>query len=114
MAINVVGRDWFPTAAFAVVDGSGVHGIHVASAGVGPQDGFCEYDFQNCAGTDPPTKRPRWGDYPAAVASGDSIWIASEYIAQTCTLSQYRVDFTCGHRRGLSANWSTRVSKITP
>ncbi|MBV9953375.1 MAG: hypothetical protein JO291_15585 [Acidimicrobiia bacterium] len=114
MAVNVVGRNWFPTAAYALVDGSGVHGIHVAAAGRDPQDGFCEYDFENCAVSDPPAKRPRWGDYPAAQASGNSIWIANEYIAHACTFQQWRSDFSCDGTRGLSANWSTRVSKVTP
>jgi hypothetical protein len=114
MGVNLVGRNWYPSAAYALVDGSGVHGLHVAAAGRGPQDGFCEYDFENCAGTDPPSKRPRWGDYPAAQASDGSIWLANEYIAQTCTFQQWKADFSCGQRRGLVANWSTRVSKVTP
>ena len=63
---------------------------------------------------DPP--RPRWGDYGAAVTDGSSIWIASEYIAQTCTLAQYASDpfGSCGGTRTALANWATRVSKVTP
>jgi hypothetical protein len=115
MAVNLVGHDWYPSAAYVRL---GVHGpggaIHVARAGAGPEDGFCEYDVENCAGTDPPLKRPRWGDYPAAQAYGNAIWIASEYIAQTCTFEQYLADFTCGQTRGALANWSTRISEVTP
>lgn len=114
MAINLVGRDWYPTAAYARVTASGPHDIHIAAAGAGPQDGFCEYNFFNCASTEVPFARPRWGDYPAAQASGGSIWVASEYIAQTCTFGQYLTDFTCGNRRGSVANWSTRLSRVTP
>jgi len=32
---------------------------------------------------------PRWGDYGAAAVVGGDIWIASEYVAQTCTYAQY-------------------------
>ena len=54
------------------------------AAGLGPDDGFTSY---KAFVGDPP--RTRWGDYGAAVTDGSSIWIASEYIAQTCTLTQY-------------------------
>ncbi len=43
----------------------------------------------------PPTKREvgnsrnRWGDYGATFTLGNSIWVASEYIGQTCTFSAY-------------------------
>ena len=58
----------------------------MAAAGVGPQDGFSGYK----AFGDPP--RPRWGDYGAAQFDGTNLWIASEYIGQTCTLGQYLND----------------------
>jgi hypothetical protein len=114
MAIDLVGHDFFPTAAYAMVQPTGVGAVNLASPGVGPEDGFCEYDFENCAVTNPPMKRPRWGDYSAAQASGNSIWLGSEYIAQTCTLRQFEADFTCGQTRGSAANWSTRLSRVTP
>jgi hypothetical protein len=115
IGVNLVGTDWYPSQAYMFVDGNGPKGqLHVAAAGVGPTDGFCEYDVENCAGTDPPLKRPRWGDYPAAQASGNSIWIAQEYIAQKCTFTQFLRDFTCGGKRGAIANWSTRVAQVTP
>ena len=114
MGVTLAGHDYYPTAAYALIDATGTGVLHVAGAGAGPQDGFCEYTFFNCAGTDPPHNRPRWGDYPAAQASGNSIWIANEYIAQTCTFAQYKRDPFCGETRGVVANWSTRVSQITP
>jgi hypothetical protein len=114
MGVSLAGHNWYPTAAYALVDSNGPGTLHVAAAGAGPQDGFCEYTFFNCAGSSSPHNRPRWGDYPAAQASGNSIWIANEYIAQTCTFAQYKKDFTCGQTRGSVANWSTRVSQITP
>jgi hypothetical protein len=63
---------------------------------------------------DPP--RPRWGDYGAAAADGSSIWIASEYIGQTCTLAQYLEApvGSCGGTRTALANWFTRILRLTP
>ena len=66
--------------------------------------------------------RPRWGDYGAAVADGKSIWVASEYIGQTCTFSQYllasptnKAAFgTCGDTRAALGNWDTRISQLVP
>ena len=79
--------------------------------GLGPADGFTSY---KAFVGDPP--RTRWGDYGAAVTDGSSIWIASEYIAQTCTLPQYLTGAigSCGGTRTSLANWATRVSKLAP
>ncbi len=51
-----------------------------------------------------------------AVADGNSIWIASEYIGQTCTLAQYEASpfGSCGGTRTTLGNWDTRISKLTP
>ncbi len=115
MAVNVVGGNWYPTQAYMLVGTNGPAGnVRVAAAGIGPNDDFCEYDIENCAQTDPPSKRPRWGDYPAAQTYGNSVWIGNEYIAQSCTFEQYLADFTCGNTRGSVANWSTRLSVVTP
>jgi len=58
----------------------------------------------------------RWGDYGAAVVDGTTIWLASEYIAQTCTLAQYLSDpfGACGGTRTSLANWATRISAVNP
>jgi hypothetical protein len=114
MGVTLVGHDFFPTAAYALVGAGGPGSLHVSGAGAGPQDGFCEYVFFNCGQTQTPTIRPRWGDFPAAQTSGDSIFLANEYIAQTCTFAQYEADPFCGTTRGVLANWSTHVSQITP
>ena len=114
MGVTLVGHDYFPTAAYAIVGSGGPGSLHVAGAGAGPQDGFCGYLFYNCGQTADPTVRPRWGDYPAAQTSGDSIFLANEYIAQTCTFAEYATDPFCGTTRGVVANWSTHVSQITP
>jgi hypothetical protein len=107
MAFTLVGNDYWPSAGYAGIDAIiGAGDIHVAAAGLGPQDGFTEY-WQY-------TNRPRWGDYGAAISDGKSIWIASEYIGQTCTLSEWLLDFTCGFTRAQLGNWGTRISKVTP
>ena len=123
MAFTLVGDDYYPSAAYASLDDKvGVGDIQVAAIGAGPDDGFTLY---------PPLANPargRWGDYGAAVLDGKSIWMASEYIAQTCTYGHYigspGADGNygrlangfglCNNTRGSSGNWSTRISKVTP
>jgi len=112
IAFSILGEDYYPSAGYATIDASGVVGpIHVAAAGLGPTDGFTSY---KAFVGDPP--RTRWGDYGAAVTDGNSVWIASEYIGQTCTLAQYLTGAigSCGATRTSLGNWYTRVSKLTP
>ncbi|KRC84641.1 hypothetical protein ASE25_20410 [Terrabacter sp. Root85] len=112
IAFSVVGRDHFPSAAYAPISSSGAVGpIHIVAEGIGPADGFTSY--KAFVGT---PIRTRWGDYGAAVTDGRSIWIASEYIAQTCTLAQYLTPpiGSCGGTRTSLGNWSTRLTKLTP
>jgi hypothetical protein len=95
----LVGPDFFPSAAYASIDAvNGVGAIHIAGAGQGPEDGFTGYDQ---FGGDV----SRWGDYTAAVADGDSVWFATEYIAHPAT------DTTT---RTLLANWATFVAHVNP
>jgi hypothetical protein len=110
MAFTVVGTDRFPSAGYALIDSSGVGTVHVAQAGAGPADGFSGYKIENF----PNPARPRWGDYGGAAVVGNQIWIASEYIGQTCTFKTYEADFTCGGTRTALANWDTRISLINP
>lgn len=109
MGFTETGDTQFPSAGYAGIDAKiGVGDIHIAAAGVGSWDGFTGY------GKAFRSTRPRWGDYGAAAVDGKSIWIASEYIAQTCTFAQYSADTTCGGTRGALSNWATHVSQITP
>jgi len=111
MAFTLVGNGYYPSAAYAAFDGrSGAGTIYLAKAGVGPEDGFTGYRAFN----DPP--RSRWGDYGATAVDGQSIWIASEYIGQSCTLAQYEATpfGSCSGTRTALANWGTRISKIKP
>ena len=109
IAFTLVGADYYPSAAYASLDAKvGAGEIKVAAAGLGPQDGFSEYQPYFADGS----PRPRWGDYGAAVVDGNNIWIASEYIGQTCTNDQFAADFTCGGTRSFYANWGTFISKL--
>lgn len=112
MAFTLTGADHFPSAAYASLDAiGGVGAVQVAAEGVGPQDGFSGY-----AGLTSNPPRPRWGDYGATAVVGNTVWIATEYIAQSCTLAQYLTApvASCGGTRAALGNWSTRVSSITP
>ena len=111
IAFTVLGNDFYPSAGYAPLDalaGAGV--IHVAANGVGPEDGFSAY----APLTAPNPRRPRWGDYGGAAVDGNSIWIASEYTAQTCDLNTFvATGFVCGNTRAAFGNWATRISKVS-
>jgi hypothetical protein len=115
MAFSVMGESFHPSAGYALVNANAkkskdvVGAVHVAAAGLGVDDGFTSY---KAFVGDPP--RTRWGDYGAAWIDGSDIWIASEYIGQTCTLAQWEVDLTCGGTRAPLGNWYTRITKLTP
>ena len=97
------------------------------AAGAAPDDGFTSYKAQ--VGNPP---RTRWGDYGAAAVDGNSIWIASEYIAHALRLHRLgrpvlrgrHAATTCSApaaaqatgraSRAALGNWSTRISKLTP
>ena len=112
MALTLVGSDYYPSAAWVRLDdgaGTTASAVHVVGTGLGPDDDFSGYRgfLYN---------RPRWGDYGAASVVGGKVWIASEYIAQTCTLAQYEASpfGTCGGTRSALANWATHIASVTP
>jgi len=96
MGFTLVGPDFFPSAAYAPIDATNGTGlVHIASAGVAPEDGFTGYHVFGGNGT------ARWGDYSAAVADATgTIWIGHELIP--------------GGPRTLLANWGTFVNHVTP
>jgi hypothetical protein len=110
LGFTLVGDDHFPSAAYTSLDAViGAGPVVVVKEGAGPQDGFTGYL--------PFSDRPRWGDYGAAATDGTSIWIASEYIAQTCTSAIYKdpANFgSCGGTRVALGNWATRISRFMP
>lgn len=108
IAFTVVGTNDYPSAGYASLDAKvGAGDVHIAAAGAGPWDGFTGIPYLGGG-------RPRWGDYGAASVDGNTIWIASEYIAQTCTLAQYMAAplGQCGGTRGALGNWATRISAL--
>ena len=128
MALTLVGDNDYPSGAYAGIDAlAGVGDVHGIAAGAAPDDGFTSYKSQ--VGNPP---RTRWGDYGAASVDGNSIWIASEYIAQSCDYAAWGAQFFAGGtagdnklgtcagspgaagRRSALGNWSTRISKLTP
>jgi hypothetical protein len=129
MAFTATGNSLNPSAAYAPIDanvGVGPWNTVPGGTGAAQDDGFTSYKSQV---GDPP--RTRWGDYGAAAVDGNSVWIASEYIANACTYIPWGGPFfvggtgdnllgTCGGAshgpgaRSALANWSTRISKFTP
>ena len=129
MAFTDTGDSTYPSAAYAPIDalvGVGPWNDINGGLGAAQDDGFTSYKSQ--VGNPP---RTRWGDFGAAAVDGNSIWIASEYIAHTCVYTDWGGPFffggsgdnllgTCagpshgpGPRSALG-NWSTRISKLTP
>jgi len=118
-----------PSAGFAPIDaivGVGPWNVINGGTGAAQDDGFTSYKSQ--VGNPP---RTRWGDYGAAAVDGNTVWIASEYIANPCTYTNWGGTFflggagdnllgTCGgasHGPGTRTalgNWSTRISQLTP
>jgi hypothetical protein len=128
MAFTDTGDTTNPSAAYAPIDalvGVGPWSDVPGGVGAAPDDGFTSYKSQ--VGNPP---RTRWGDFGGAAVDGNSIWIASEYIAHSCDYTDWGGPFfggsgdnllgTCGgasHGPGTRAalgNWSTRISKLTP
>jgi hypothetical protein len=129
MAFTATGNSVFPSAAYAPIDavvGVGAWNIVPGGQGQAQDDGFTSYKSQ--VGNPP---RTRWGDYGAASVDGNSVWVASEYIAHACDYTTWGGRFfgattgdnklgTCAASPGAAgtrtalANWSTFVSKFTP
>jgi hypothetical protein len=135
IAFTYTGDNAYPSAAYAPVDakvGAGDWSFAgPGGEGAAAQDGFSGYKQQRCTATACIPIRPRWGDYGAAAVDGNSIWIASEYIAHACDYTTWGGPFFAGgtgdnllgtcagasHGPGPRAalgNWSTRISKLTP
>lgn len=107
--INYVmtGTGYYPSTAYSLVSANDTvdSAVHVAAAGVGPQDGFTEYQTP---------LDPRWGDYSGSEVVGNNVVFAGEMINQSCSNAQFQTDFTCGGTRDLFINWGTSVNWITP
>jgi len=130
MAFTDTGDTTDPSAAYAPLDanvGVGAWADVPGGTGAAADDGFTGYRQQ----VFPNPIRTRWGDYGAAAVDGNSVWIASEYIAHTCDYTDWGGPFFAGgsgdnllgtcagasHGPGVRtalANWSTRISELTP
>jgi len=130
MAFTAMGDNLYPSAAYAAIDAKvGVSTWDVVPGGAGQatDDGFSGYKAQRF----PNPIRSRWGDYGAAAVDGNTIWIASEYIAHACNYTAWGGPFfaggtgdnllgTCGGAshgpgsRTALANWSTFISQFNP
>src|SRR5204863_5082333 len=129
MAFTDTGDTTNPSAAYASIDanaGIGTWNDVPGGEGAAVDDGFTSYKAQ--VGNPP---RTRWGDYGAAAVDGNSIWLASEYIAHACDYTDWGGRFfgastgdnklgTCATAPGAAGlrtalgNWSTFISKFTP
>jgi hypothetical protein len=130
MAFTFTGDTTNPSAAYAPIDakvGAGAYSFAgPGGQGAAADDGFTSYKSQ--VGTPP---RTRWGDYGAAAVDGNSIWIASEYIANACDYETWGGRFfgattgdnklgTCAPSPGAAGprsalgNWSTHIAKLNP
>jgi hypothetical protein len=94
MTFSLMGPNHFPSAAYASISSAGTEAIHIGGVGRLPDDGFTCYPQFG------PTSC-RWGDYSAAVASpsGNTIWMAAEYIPNDPRTSL--------------ANWGTFVQAVS-
>ena len=108
MAATVLGNDHYPSASYTVISDANPT-VRIISEGVGPDDGFTGYGA--FVGFPP---RTRWGDYGAVAMDGNTLWLASESIEQSCTLGAYLTGTigSCGGTRTALANWGTRVTSL--
>jgi hypothetical protein len=97
MAFALSGTSYHPSAAYVAIGPAGVTGpVRIAMPGANPEDSFTCYaafvgpDYGGC----------RWGDYSAAVAMGNKIYMATEMIPPTS--------------RDYLTNWGTLVWSAPP
>jgi hypothetical protein len=108
IAFSLSGANYFPSAAYVdMEDGHSSSVVHMAAAGQDPEDGFSGY--KQFPGATPGVGR--WGDYSAAVADGDRVWFASEYIPKSCPSIPSTTVPPC---RTVNANWGTFLSTVHP
>ncbi|MGH9746236.1 MAG: hypothetical protein ACRD59_09030 [Candidatus Acidiferrales bacterium] len=102
IAYTLSGKNFFPSAAYTdIVNGFALPLVHIAGAGKDSDDGFTGYVAEGGDGVG------RWGDYSAAVADGNRIWFAAEYIPNTCPVNA----LPC---RTSLANWGTFFATVRP
>lgn len=97
MAFALSGTGYHPSAAYVAFGPSGASGpVHIAMGGANPEDSFTCY----AAFVGPNYGGCRWGDYSAAVAMGNKVYMATEMIPPTS--------------RDYLTNWGTFVWSAPP
>jgi hypothetical protein len=96
ISFSVVGEDFFPSAAYALLDAvNGAGPIIISGPGVSPNDaasGYAPFGF----------RVSRWGDYSAAVSDeAGHIWMGAQMIPVNPPVI-------------LLANWGTFITEVTP
>jgi hypothetical protein len=96
MVFTLAGPGSYPSTAFVrLTSGGDVSGpVSVYAAGTKPYDGASAYAAFGGGGV------ARWGDYSAAVASGDTIWMAAEWVPGDFGFPPYQ------------ANWGTAIGAV--
>jgi hypothetical protein len=97
ISFSVVGENFFPSAAYALLDAvNGAGPIVISGPGVSPDDGFSGYAPFAVRGA------ARWGDYCAAVSDeAGNIWMGAEMIPVNPPLI-------------LAGNWGTFITAVAP
>jgi hypothetical protein len=98
ISFSLVGEDFFPSAAYALLDAvNGAGPIIISGPGVAPDDGFSGYAPFATRGA------ARWGDYSAAVSDeAGNIWMGAEMIPHNPP------QFI------LAGNWGTFITAVAP
>jgi hypothetical protein len=113
MGFTATGDTLNPSAAYAPIDalaGAGAWNIVPGGTGAAPADGFTSYKSQ--VGNPP---RTGWGDYGAAAVDGGSVWIANEYVAQSCDYTAWGGPFfTDGTGQPARYVWRSRPRTWRP
>jgi hypothetical protein len=86
-AFTLTGPLYYPSAAFSHVSPFHAGTVDVVAVGGAPQDDFSGYPQYGGSGD------ARWGDYSAAVADGNSLWLATEYIPGGIDSTAYFTNF---------------------
>jgi hypothetical protein len=87
VAYTLSGPSYFPSAAFTYLTPFFGLTVNVVAAGAAPADDFSGYPEFGGTGA------ARWGDYSAAVADGNSLWLATEYIPGGIDSTFYDTNF---------------------
>jgi len=101
MAFSVSGGAHYPSPAYVRFDQFKPVAARIAAEGAAPLDSWDGYATFNGGMAGP----ARFGDYSAASIDGSTIWMASEWVATSCTA------LPCAGRDPLT-NWSTFVSRL--